>query len=157
METKDFSKLFTEKKTLPHTILAILFVIYLITGYKMPDNVADAIDTNIGKLVIVICALALFAYSNPILGVLGLFVAYKLIQTANVKTGMAAMEKYYPTEQKKWSPFNATNQFPYTLEQEVIKKMTTQKFNTNYVKTQWRPVLDDTYDAEYLHQQKTAK
>lgn len=154
METKDFSSLLTEKKNLPHTILAILFVIYLITGYKMPDSVASAIDTNIGKLVIVICALALFAYSNPILGVLGLFVAYKLIQTANVRTGMAAMDEYYPTEKKKWTPFTAAHQFPYTLEQEVIKKMTTQKFNTNYVKTQWRPVLDDTYDAEYLHQQK---
>ena len=64
---------------------------------------------------------------------------------------MAGLEEYYPTESKKWTPFTSTNQFPYTLEQEVVKKMTTQKFNTEYVKAPFRPTLDDTYDASPLN------
>jgi len=145
-----FSTLF-DKKNLPQLVLSVLFVIYLIMGYQMPHSVANAIDSTFGKIVVVVVALMLFAYSNPILGVLALFVAYQLIKGASIRTGMAGLEKYYPTEQKKWSPFTPTHQFPYTLEQEVVKNMTTQKFNTNYVKAPYRPALDNTYDAAPLH------
>jgi hypothetical protein len=113
----------------------------------MPEGLAQVVDTTIGKVIVGLVALLLFAYSNPILGVLGLLVAFQLIQSASIKTGMAALEQYYPTEEKKWSPFSPAHQFPYTLEQEVVKNMTTQKFNTTYVKAPWRPVLDDTHDA----------
>jgi hypothetical protein len=120
-------------------------------GYQMPEGVATMVDSTIGKIVVVIVALMLFAYSNPVLGVLALLVAYQLIKGASVKTGMAGLEEYYPTEAKKWSPFTPTHQFPYTLEQEVVKNMTTQKFNTEYVKAPFRPTLDDTHDASYLN------
>jgi hypothetical protein len=116
-------------------------------GYKMPDGIAGLIDSTVGKIVVGLVALMLFAYSNPILGVLALLVAYQMIRSASIKTGMAGLEEYYPTEQKKWSPFTPAHQFPYTLEQEVVKNMTTQKFNTEYVKAPFRPTLVDTHDA----------
>ena len=136
---------------MPQSILSILFIIYLVMGLKMPDNVATMIDTTVGRIGIIIVALMLFAYSNPILGVLSLVVAYQLIRTSTIKTGLAALEEYYPTEEKKWSPFTQTHQFPYTLEQEVVKNMTTQKFNASYVKAPYKPILDDTYDASPLN------
>ena len=145
-----FSNLF-DKKNMPQLVLSVLFVIYLVMGYKMPEGVATMIDSTGGKIIVVLIALMLFAYSNPILGVLALLVAYQLIRGSTIKTGMAALEEYYPTEQKKWTPFTATHQFPYTLEQEVVKNMTTQKFNTSYVKMPFRPILDDTHDAAPLH------
>ena len=144
-----FRDLFT-KKHMPELLLSSLFVLYLVMGYQVPDGVASMIDSTIGKIVVIVIALMLFAYSNPILGILALLVAYQLIKGASVKTGMAALEEYYPTEAKKWSPFTPTNQFPYTLEQEMVKKMATQKFNTEYVKAPYRPTLDDTYDAAPL-------
>ncbi len=139
-----------DKKHMPEMLLTILFVVYLVLGYKMPEAIATMIDTNVGKVAVVLAALLLFAYSNPILGVLGLLVAYHMIRGASVKTGMAGLEAYYPTEAKKWSPFSPAHQFPYTLEQEVVKNMTTQTFNTEYVKAPYRPTLDDTHDASYL-------
>jgi len=145
-----FRDLFT-KKYIPELILAALFSVYLVMGYNIPEGVATIIDSTVGKIVVVVIALMLFAYSNPILGVLALLVAYQLIKGASVKTGMAGLEEYYPTEAKKWSPFTPTHQFPYTLEQEVVKHMTTQKFNTEYVKAPFRPTLDDTHDASPLH------
>lgn len=144
-----FRDLFT-KKHMPELVLAALLSLYLVMGYQVPEGVATMIDTTFGKIVVVVIALMLFAYSNPILGILALLVAYQLIKGASVKTGMAGLEEYYPTEAKKWSPFTPTNQFPYTLEQEVVKNMTTQKFNTEYVKAPFRPVLDDTHDASPL-------
>ena len=141
-----FSTLF-DKKNMPQLVLSVLFVIYLVMGYKMPDGVAGLIDSTVGKIVVGLVALMLFAYSNPILGVLALLVAYQMIRSASIKTGMAGLEEYYPTEQKKWSPFTPAHKFPYTLEQEVVKNMTTQKFNTEYVKAPFRPTLVDTHDA----------
>ena len=136
-----------EKKNMPQLVLVVLFIIYLVIGFKMPDPVANLIDSSPGKIVIALVALLMFAYSNPVLGVLSLLVAYYMISTASIKTGMAALEEYYPTEAKKWTPFSPTNQFPHTLEQEMVKKMTPQKFNTNYVKASYKPMLEDTYDA----------
>ena len=147
----NFSELFN-KRHMPQLVLSFLFVIYLVLGYKMPDGIASAIDTTVGKIIVVLAALMLFAYSHPILGVLALLVAYQVISSASTKTGLAALEQYYPTDQQKWSPFSPAHQFPYTLEQEVVKNMTTQKFNSSYVKAPFRPVLDDTHDASPLSQ-----
>ena len=119
----------------------------MVVDFKTPEGVATMIDSTVGKVVVALFALLLFAYSNPILGVLGIFVAYQLVRGASIKTGMAGLEEYYPTEEKKWSPFTPAHQFPYTLEQEMVKKMAPQKFNTNYVKATYKPTLEDTYDA----------
>ena len=80
---------------MPELLLSVLFVIYLVMGYKMPEAVAVMIDSTVGKIVVVLGALMLFAYSNPVLGVLALLVAYQLIKGAAVKTGMECLEEYY--------------------------------------------------------------
>ena len=144
-----FRDLFT-KKHMPELLLSALFALYLVMGYQVPNGIDSMIDSTIGKIVVIVIALMLFAYSNPILGILALLVAYQLIKGASIRTGMAGLEAYYPTEAKKWSPFTSTNQFPYTLEQEMVKKMTTQKFNTEFVKPPFKPSLDDTHDASPL-------
>ena len=139
-----------EKRNMSQLMLVVLFIIYLIIGYKIPDQLANVIDSSAGKIVVALIALLLFGYSNPILGVLGIMVAYHLIKASSEKTGMAALEQFYPTEEKKWSPFTAIHQFPYTLEQEVVKEMASQKFNANFVKAPYRPMLDDTHDASLI-------
>lgn len=138
------------RRHLPHTVLAALFVLYLVMGMRLPGTWADMIDTTAGKVVLGIAALMLFVYGHPVLGVLGLLVAYQLSKSAAHQTGSAALQAYYPTEERKWSPFTPEHQFPYTLEQEMVKKMTTQNFNTTYVKAPFRPVLDNTHGAAML-------
>ena len=142
-----FADLF-KKQNMGQVVLVILFLIYIIMGYKTPEMLATKIDTVIGKLVVACIALALLACSNPILGVLGLFVAFLLIQRASVATGSAGLKAYLPTEQKKFSNLSAMNQFPYTLEQEVVNKMApinnTIDPNTT---TNFMPVLDNIHDA----------
>lgn len=147
----DYFKDLFAKKHMPELVLSGLLALYLVMGYQVPESIASMIDSTIGKIIVVSVALMLFAYSNPVLGILALLVAYQLIKGAGVRTGMAGLEEYYPTEAKKWSPFNKENQFPYTLEEEVVKTMTTQKFNTEYVKAPFRPTLEDTHDASPLN------
>ena len=143
-----FKKLFDEKN-MGQGVLAILFVIYLISGYDIPAPLDGMIDSMTGKIVVVILALLLFSYSNPILGVLGLLVAYMLITRASVTTGSFAEQNYLPTEKKKYTAMTAQNQFTYTLEQEIVKKMAPiNKYESgtpsNY---SFKPVLDNLHDA----------
>jgi hypothetical protein len=139
-----------EKRNMPQLVMIVLFLVYLIMGYKMPDQMASAIDTTLGKIMVVMVSLMLFAYSNPILGVIGIMVAYQLIRSAGEKTGTSALNNLYEVDSKKWTPFTETNDYPQTLEQEVVKRMTTQKFNENYVKPPYAPLIEDTYDASFI-------
>jgi hypothetical protein len=143
----DFVNDLLEKRNMPQLALVVLFLVYLILGLKIPDQFASVIDSTLGKVFISSAVLLLFAYTNPILSVLGVIVAYQLVSSASENTGTSALDQFYPSEDKKWSPFPPTKQFPYTLEQEVVKKMASQKFNDNFVKPPYAPKLEDNYDA----------
>lgn len=145
-----FSSLF-KKEHMGELTLAILFIIYLIMGYKTPEPVATAIDTLVGKIVIILIVIYMFMNTHPILAVLALFVAFDLMRRSSVTTGIDALQKYAPTEEKKSSQFSAFNQFPYTLEQEVVKKMAPiVQSGSSMSKPSYKPLLDNLYDASPL-------
>jgi hypothetical protein len=145
-----FSSLF-KKEHMGELTLAILFIIYLIMGYKTPEPVATAIDTLVGKIVIILIVIYMFIHTHPILAVLALFVAFDLMRRSSVTTGIDALQKYAPTEEKKSSQFSAFNQFPYTLEQEVVKKMAPiVQSGSSMSKPSYKPLLDNLYDASPL-------
>ena len=129
--------------------LSILFIIFLVANIQTPTIINNLIQTNIGKIIIIILALSLFAYTNPLLAILGLLVTYKIIHNNNGfnQETINSLYQYNPTEEKVWSPFNSQNQFSYTLEQEIVNNMTTNNFNQDYVKMPYKPVLDNTYGA----------
>lgn len=140
-----------EKRNIGQLFLTILFILYLILGFQMPAPVANTIDTLPGKIGVTVVALLLFAYSNPVLGVLGLLVAYEIVKKSAETTGSAALEMYYPTEEKKWSPFTPAHQFPYTLEQEIVKKMAPQKVSDNNDTYTFKPLVENLHDAAPAH------
>jgi hypothetical protein len=145
-----FSSLF-KKEHMGELTLAILFIIYLIMGYKTPEPVATAIDSIVGKIVIMLIVIYMFMNTNPILAILALFVAFDLIRRSSVTTGIDALQRYAPTEEKKSSQFSAFNQFPYTLEQEVVKKMAPiVQSGSSLSKPSYKPLLENLYDASPL-------
>ena len=133
-------------------MLAILFIIYLIMGYRTPQVVASAVDTVLGKVVIFAVVIMMFLHSSPILAVLALFVAFDLMRRSSAVTGIDALQQYAPTEAKKSSQFTALNQFPYTLEQEVVKKMAPIiQSGSSLGKAEYSPLLENLHDASPLH------
>jgi hypothetical protein len=134
-------------KNILQAILTILFAFYLISDKKLPVPVANLVDTPLGKVVVVLLSLSLFAYTNPLLAILGVCVAYFMINSATMQTGTYGLEEYTPTESKKWSSFKPRKYHNYTLEEEIVKERASQRFNTSFVKTPWRPILDDTHNA----------
>ena len=146
-----FSSLFKKEK-IGEFLLLILFVIYLIMGYKTPEPVANILDTLPGKIIIIIIVIAMFLYTNPLLAVLSLFVAFDLIRRSSQTTGLDALRKYEPSEEKKMSQFTAYNQFPYTLEQEMVKKMAPILHGgTTLSKPSYKPFIENLYDASPLN------
>ena len=146
-----FSSLF-KKEHMGELILAILFIIYLIMGYKTPEPVANMVDTVVGKIVIVLIVIYMFMHNNPVLAILALFVAFDLIRRSSVATGIDALKRYAPSEEKKSSQFSAFNQFPYTLEQEVVKKMAPiVQSGSSLSKASYMPILENLHDASTIN------
>jgi hypothetical protein len=121
-------------------------------GSKTPEPVAGMVDTLVGKIVILITIIYLFMHANPILAVLALFVGFDLIRRSSMATGIDALQKFAPSEEKKASQFTAFNQFPYTLEQEVVAKMAPiMKSGSSLSQASYKPLLDNLYDASPLN------
>ena len=137
-----------KKEHMGELVLIIVMIIYLILGLKIPDPVANMVDTLVGKIVIFIIVIYLFLIANPILAVLSLFIAFDLLRRSSMTTGFDALKKYAPSEQKKSSQFTAFNQFPYTLEQEVVAKMAPIMHSGSSIsQSTYKPLLDNNYDA----------
>jgi len=136
-------KLF-KKENMGQLLLVILFIIYLIMGYKTPEPLANMLETMYGKLFIVMFAVVLLLTCHPVLGVLGIVVAYELVRRSSPND----VQQYVPSEIQKAEHLTAFNQFPYTLEQEVVKKMAPQR-NSGCMSSppSWKPLLEDNHDA----------
>ena len=146
---------FTEllnKKHMGELVLVILMIIYLVMGFKTPDFIANMVDNMIGKIVIILLVIYLFMNANPILAVVAALVAFNLMRSTSGSTGLGDLAAYAPSEQKKMSQFTAFNQFPYTLEQEVVAKMAPiVRSGTSIMPPSYKPLLDNLHDASPLN------
>ena len=148
---ESFSSLL-KKEHMGELVLVVLFIIYLIMGSKTPEPVAGMVDTLVGKIAIFIMVIYLFMHANPILAVLALLVGFDLIRRSSMATGIDALRRFAPSEEKKSSQFTAFNQFPYTLEQEVVAKMApVMKSGSSLSQASYKPLLDNLYDASPLN------
>ena len=146
-----FSSLF-KKEHMSELVLAILFIIYLVIGFKTPEPIAGLVDTLVGKISIFVIIVYFFMNVHPILAVLALFVGFDLIRRSSLVTGIDALQKFAPSEEKKSSQFTAFNQFPYTLEQEVVSKMAPiMKTGFSISQASYKPLLDNLYDASPIN------
>jgi hypothetical protein len=144
---ESISSLF-KKGHMSELILAVLFIIYIIMGNKTPQPIAGLVDSIFGKVILLFIVVYMFLYTNPILAILFLFVAFDLMRRSSFSTGSYALQNYLPSEAKKSSQFTAFNQFPYTLEQEVVKKMAPLVQNSSGLKKpSYKPLLDNLYGA----------
>lgn len=149
-----FSKLF-KKEHMGELVLFILFVIYLVMGYPTPEPVAVVVNSFVGKIFLFFIVFYLFLYKNPVLAVLSLFVLIDLIRRSayyNTDAATRIEQILNPgcTDGPEMSqyPFTKFNQFPYTLEQEVVKKMAPiVQSGSVLTKPSFKPFLESDHDA----------
>jgi ABC-type multidrug transport system fused ATPase/permease subunit len=98
-------------------LLTVLIVLYIVLNVPTPSIIASYVDTPLGNIAVVVIALSLFMHSHAVVGVLGLFAAYVLIRRSSRS---AAIESYVPSERRKSEELSAFNQFPVTLEEQMV-------------------------------------
>jgi hypothetical protein len=101
-------------------LLTVLLVLYLVLNAPTPDVIAPYVDTPLGNIVVVLVALSFFTHSHPLVGVLGLFAAYMLIRRSSSSSAIDAYIANSPSEQRKSEELSAFNQFPVTLEEQMV-------------------------------------
>ena len=130
-----------------HLVLTILLCVFIVFDIQVPNVSVDMVDNPIGKVAVAALALCLLSM-NTLLGVIGLVAAYVLIQRSADTTGTQAEKDYLPSEAKKSNVLSAMNQFPMTVEEEVIAKMLPMANQVDLSEAEFKPVLGDTHNAD---------
>jgi hypothetical protein len=147
---------FTQSLSPLETATLIVFVVYIIFPFKTPFFLAGIINTPIGLLVALVLTLYLFFYTNPILGVVFIFVAYELIRRSSL-VKIAASDNYIirssASEAERSFEMKQMNPSPsVTLEEDVIAKMApAQVFNhtDTTLGVGFKPVIEKTSGSLY--------
>jgi hypothetical protein len=147
-----FTSLF-KKEHRGELFLTVILIIYLILGAQTPEPVAFLINNVFGKIVIFMIVIYMFLRMNPILAVIFLFAAFELIRRTSSVMYNNMVQTYVPSECNKSNQFTAFNQFPYTLEQEVVKKMAPIVQSGSVLnKASFKPLLDNLHDASPINE-----
>ena len=102
----------------------VVFAFYLAMPIHMPASVANMIDSPLGMASIFGITVYLFLYSNPILAILYVFVAYEMLRRSSNITGRTDLVRYTPSQIKKDAQMKAMNPTKKTtLEEEVVGQM----------------------------------
>jgi hypothetical protein len=130
--------------------ILILFVIYLIFDINPPESMAKHIDSPIGMAAVLIITLYMFISFNPVLGVIGIFVAYEVIRRSAAINNRGAMLNFTPSQAKKEAEFIQMNPTAdQTLEEDMVNKMAPigQSSMISYNTSEYKPVAHDTHGA----------
>ena len=122
-----------------------LFVLYLILPISMPRMAASAIDSPLGMVGLFVIVLYLFFYTNPILAIIFVFVAYELLRRSSSITGRVAMVQYTPSQIRKDAQMQEMNPVQTrTLEEDVVDKMAPigRSDPAVYMSSTFKPVSD---------------
>lgn len=137
------------KKISQKDVLSALLVVFIIYEFQLPKMLAGLVDNLVGRVAIIALALSLFMHDH-VVGALAIVAAYVLIHRAEKSTGRFGLRKFLPTQAKKDRNLSAFNQFPVTVEEEVVSKMIPYAPEGPAPKASYKPVQDKLHDAEQL-------
>jgi predicted membrane protein len=142
------------------TILLIAFIIYLVFPIQTPSFLNGVVDSPIGMITIFIITISLFLYTNPILAILYLFVAYELLRRSSHSTVSNPKTFYNNNEniptlneidlQHRGSGMNSIQiSRDTTLEEDVVNKMSPIGVSdaSEYTYSEFKPFADNIKGA----------
>ena len=132
-------------------VLLIVFIVYIVFNVPTPEPIASLIDSTLGYIVIIALFALMAVNLNPIITLVGVFAIYLLFKRSSISTGSLAMTKFLPSENLKGQYLNAFNQFPVTLEEEVVQQMAPLQAGPSMGPKTFRPVMDNMHDATFLN------
>ncbi len=131
-------------------LLAVIFIIYLLFDIQTPHILAKPIDSLTGNIVVVLLAVSMFIYTNHLLGILALVVAYILISRSRSEYIPAINNRHLPSEKKRTSDFNKYNETSPSLESEMVSRMENTQIPPPKSNKEYQPIVGNTHSAETL-------
>lgn len=131
-------------------LLGLLFAVYLLFNIETPVPIAELVDTQLGNVVVVLLALAVFVSSGPLVGILAFIAAHCLIKRSSKKTGTYYMKDNGRAEEIKMDVLNKYNDFPVTLEEQVVANMVPLVKHPPAPNSNYKPVLNKLHNASSL-------
>lgn len=136
-------------------VLFVVFMIYIVFPIGTPEMLAPYFDSALGMVFLFAVTMALFVYTNPILGVLYIFVAYEVLRRSSGSAGnsRAVIMKYTPTQVAKDEDLRKMNPVvEKTVEEEVIEVRAPigKSEPTEYVMTSFKPVAEKLEGASVV-------
>ena len=132
-------------------LLFILFVLYIIFNIQTPEPIASIVDSTLGYVVIIGLFALMAVNLHPMVTLVGVFAIYLLFKRSSISTGSLAMTKFLPTENVKSQYLSAFNQFPVTLEEEVVQQMAPLQSGPSMGPKSFSPILNDLHDAANIN------
>ena len=128
-----------------YLVLSLLMAVFIVMDISPPNNICMLVDTMVGKAVVIMVALSLFSL-DMLMGAVGIVAAYILIMRCSKKE---EVRTFSPSEVKKTKQLGAMNQFPLTVEEEVIGKML-PRTNPDLQAPDYKPTLNNLHNATKL-------
>lgn len=137
------------KKERNEYIAISLMVLFIIFNISVPEDVSEMVDTLPGRVIVMSLAFSLL-YVHNVLGAIAIVFAYILIHRSEKKTGTYHMRKFLPSEAKKDKHLNAMNQFPTTLEEQIVENQVPLVKKGPVISANYKPVSVNLHDAAKL-------
>lgn len=132
-----------------HSLLAILLTLFIIIDVKIPFQLANLIDTIVGKTVVIIIIFALLTF-NKFVGTLAIVAGYMLVMRSMNMVGNSNM-RFLDTENNKFSKMNKMNvKHTRTVEEDVIDNMLPRVANEHVKSSDFKPIQGNLHEAEKL-------
>ena len=135
-------------------ILFVLFAAYLVFPINPPLELAPYIECGPVMALLFVVSLSLFFYTNPILGVISIFVIYEMIRRSSLVTGEVPLMPYIPSQRKHdVQMVESTPKFDGLLEEEVVAIMAPiGKSDPNkIIDSSYKPVQSKVIDGKTMY------
>ena len=130
-------------------LLGILFILYILFNKKTPAPIDTYFDTLGGNLLVTFMALVIFLNCNPVIGILAFIAAYLLVVRSIPINKIYQNKTDLVTHTVHSNPqdFPKYNDFPISLEEEMVEKMAPLVKYPSTTQSSYKPALNKIHDA----------
>jgi len=148
----NFNKIIKDYKKFD-IVLGIIFIIYIVTPIIRPTRYMALLINNVyGTTAVIVTALSLFLFVNPIIAIIGLLAANEIVRRSKHydidNIAKHELIKNIVVQDRKTFDMMAENQFPITLEEEIVAKRTKLVSNNSVMtKSSYKPILETSINT----------
>ena len=139
---KEIRSLLKVKKAHELVLLALL-VFYIVIDVHTPEPLNSVFGSVYGNVAVCLASIYLFIKCNKTVGVIAMIAAYYLVKRSN----NSLLGTFAANGQPRWKAFSGMNDFPITLEEEMVSKMAPLAKHEGSSDAEYKPVLTNLHEA----------